>query len=110
MARVQCLNREINAQMCPCTETSCQNWAICCLCVANHRGNALWPHTACQGGKQRPQTTLELPERVPCPNLETNLADCLCTSEPCVRRGVCCACIDNHWSADGKGRVACFRI
>jgi len=44
-----------------------------------------------------------------CPNRERNLEMCVCTYETCERRGVCCECVRNHWTEDGKGRTACFR-
>jgi hypothetical protein len=111
LAQVVCMNYDINKQMCPCPETECSNWAICCLCVANHRGNPRWPLTACQRGVKRPAATLALQGRrePPCPNQASNLASCLCTYEECTKRGMCCECIRNHWTEDGKGRVACFR-
>lgn len=111
MAAVECMNYEINAKMCPCPEKDCPNWAICCLCVSNHRGNPTWPHTACQGGAKRPEDTVNLHGRTqpPCPNVQKNLEGCLCTYEPCTVRGMCCECIRHHWSADGSDRVACFR-
>jgi len=109
LAQLECPNREINVQLCPCTEKSCPNWAVCCLCVANHRGNATWPFTACQQGAKRPAETVDLPDRVPCPNVQPNAAECVCSYDACTRRGFCCACISNHWTEDGKGRVACFR-
>lgn len=110
MAAERCANYEINAQMCPCTEKSCPNWAICCLCVANHMGNKTWPYTACMRGTRRPQETLTLAGSLEaCINRERNLERCPCTYDPCQRRGVCCECIRNHWSADGTDRTACFR-
>lgn len=31
-----------------------------------------------------------------CPKLEENLANCICTYEPCNRKGRCCECIVYH--------------
>jgi hypothetical protein len=31
-----------------------------------------------------------------CLNLERNLELCICTYEPCERKGVCCECIRHH--------------
>ena len=42
-----------------------------------------------------------------CPNYETNLKQCPCTSATCSRHGVCCECIANH--ADKGGKSACMR-
>ncbi len=109
MPEIHCVNYEINAQMCPCPEKDCPYWAICCLCVANHRGDPTWPQTACQRGVKRPPETLNLHGSLDCPNRERNLEGCPCTYEPCQKRGVCCECIRNHWSVDGTDRTACFR-
>ncbi len=110
MAAPRCPNYEVNSRMCPCTEKSCPNWAVCCLCVANHVGNATWPSTACMKGTKRPAATMELAGAGdPCPNRDRNLEMCVCTYDTCERRGVCCECVRNHWSEDGKGRTACFR-
>jgi hypothetical protein len=74
MAAVRCANHDLNAQMCPCTEKSCPNWAICCLCVANHAGSKTWPLTACMKASGRPAATLGLEGTLECPNRERTLA------------------------------------
>ncbi len=33
-----------------------------------------------------------------CPNREANVAQCICPSEDCERRGLCCACVAAHRS------------
>ena len=39
-------------------------------------------------------------------NSKQNKAKCNCTYEPCSRKGICCECIQYHWSA---GELpACF--
>jgi hypothetical protein len=30
-------------------------------------------------------------------NIEKNIEECICTYEPCSRRGTCCECIQYHW-------------
>ncbi|MBC7286734.1 MAG: hypothetical protein H5T86_01570 [Armatimonadetes bacterium] len=109
MPRATCVNFEINSRMCPCPERDCPRWAVCCECVAYHRSSRQWPQTACQRGVKRPPDTLQLHGRLDCANKDQNLAGCLCTYDPCTKRGICCECIRNHWSADGTDRVACFR-
>lgn len=106
---VNCPNRAINLQMCPCPNTECERRGICCLCVqAHHRAGK---PTACMGGRPRPAATLELRGVVAqCTvRFADNLAFCPCGAESCVRRGTCCECVRNHWTADGAGRVACMR-
>jgi hypothetical protein len=106
------MNFEINAQMCPCQATDCERRGICCECVAFHRSSATWPQTSCQrGGIKRPEATLGLHGRTDanCANLERNRAACTCGYDPCERRGLCCECIRNHWTADGSDLVSCLR-
>ena len=107
MAEVQCPNREVNAQMCVCKNTECQNWGVCCLCVTAHRqGGSL---TACMR-TPRSEATLEFSgSEEPCPRRELTVLTCACTYEPCGNRGICCECLRNHWSSDGSGRPACFQ-
>ncbi|MCG2705673.1 MAG: DUF6485 family protein [Candidatus Omnitrophica bacterium] len=31
-----------------------------------------------------------------CPNKEINLKKCICTYEPCSRKGMCCECVQYH--------------
>lgn len=110
MAATRCANYELNASMCPCTEKSCPNWGVCCLCVANHAGSQMWPTTACMKGARRPAASLALSGSLEaCVNREQSLEICVCTADTCGRRGICCECVRNHWTEDGKGRVACFR-
>ncbi|RJQ45689.1 MAG: hypothetical protein C4534_04100 [Gaiellales bacterium] len=41
-----------------------------------------------------------------CPKEKTNLANCNCTYEPCVRKGKCCDCVTYHRQ---KGQLpACY--
>jgi hypothetical protein len=108
--RVQCMNFELNSQMCPCTYTSCGNWGICCECMANHAGNAEYPLTTCMR-TPRPQATLELLKEHAdkCINFERNMEICACSSTSCSRKGTCCDCVRNHWTADATGRTTCMR-
>lgn len=39
-------------------------------------------------------------------NAEKNLGNCNCSYEPCSRKGICCECIQYHWSM--KQLPACF--
>lgn len=111
MVTVVCPNIEINKQMCPCTETSCERHGICCLCIAYHAKSTQWPLTACMRGAPRPQATLSLPKEhaEKCAQYETNLERCVCTSETCVRKGTCCDCVRAHWGNEAKPRVTCMR-
>lgn len=39
-------------------------------------------------------------------NMDKNLEKCNCSYEPCSRKGICCDCLQYHWS---MGEVpACF--
>ena len=41
-----------------------------------------------------------------CNNQKENLVKCNCTYEPCSKKGICCECIQYHWS---MGEMpACF--
>jgi len=106
----KCWNYRINLEMCTCTNESCENRGICCLCVANHAGNEQYPLTACMR-TERPEETMSLPKEttIHCWAYEKNLENCACKSEDCVRKGTCCDCIRNHWKPDGTGRPACLR-
>jgi len=42
-----------------------------------------------------------------CPNLQENLAGCVCTSEDCPRRGKCCECVRAHLASGSL--PACVR-
>ncbi len=111
MPKKTCMNYEINAQMCPCQATDCERWGVCCECVAFHQTSANWPQTACQNGTRRLEATMELhgSTDATCANVEHNAAVCACTYDACQRRGLCCECIRNHWTADGQGIVSCLR-
>lgn len=39
-------------------------------------------------------------------NIKENKAKCNCTYEPCSRKGICCECIEYHWSM--RQLPACF--
>lgn len=39
-------------------------------------------------------------------DVEKNLSRCNCTYEPCSRKGICCECIQYHWSM--RELPACF--
>ena len=36
---------------------------------------------------------------VECPRYEQNMAECICTWEPCGKKGNCCLCLASHLSA-----------
>jgi len=105
-----CVNYEINLLMCPCTNESCPNRGICCECLqAHHAGGSL---TACMRGALRKPETMEFMARAAtaCPtNQARNREFCVCSYEPCSRKGVCCNCVRNHFTLDGTGRVACMK-
>jgi len=108
--REQCVNYEINLQMCPCTSESCAKRGICCECLQAHaaKGSA----TACMRGTERDPGTMSLGGQAVASctiNQERNLEMCVCTWEPCGNKGVCCNCVRNHFSVDGSGRVACMK-
>ena len=39
-------------------------------------------------------------------NLEKNLKTCICTYQPCARKGKCCECLTYHWA--DQELPACF--
>ena len=105
-----CVNYQINIQMCPCESEECERRGICCECVQAHY-EAGKPN-ACMGGAERKPETLSLSTEAAARcllNQERNLEFCLCTYEPCDNKGVCCNCVRNHFSVDGAGRVACMK-
>jgi len=105
-----CVNYELNLQMCPCTSEDCPNRGICCECLQAHYANG--GLTACmRGAKRNPETMgLALQAAKACQTNQTrNLEFCKCTYEPCGNKGVCCNCVRNHFAADGTGRVACMK-
>ncbi len=106
-----CVNYELNLQMCPCTSENCERRGICCECLQAHYAKN--SATACMRGKERNPDTLALNRlaQTDCAvNKARNLEFCVCTWEPCERKGVCCNCVRNHFSADGTGRVACMKF
>ncbi|MCD6351661.1 MAG: hypothetical protein J7M26_06040 [Armatimonadetes bacterium] len=108
--REQCVNYEINILMCPCTSETCEHRGICCECIQSHyaRGGK----TACMRGAARDPNTMTLAaqaDKICEINQQRNLEFCLCTWEPCEKKGVCCNCVRNHFTVDGSGRVACMR-
>jgi hypothetical protein len=38
---------------------------------------------------------------------DKNIRKCNCTYEPCPRKGLCCECIEYHWTSS-KELPACF--
>ena len=105
-----CVNYQLNLQMCPCTKEDCANRGICCECIqAHHGGGSL---NACMRGAERNPATLSLSTEAAARcllNQERNLEFCLCTYEPCDNKGVCCNCVRNHFTVDGTGRTACMK-
>ncbi len=106
----QCVNYQINLQMCPCTSENCANRGICCECIQSHaaRGSV----SACMRGAERDPATMGLALQAikTCDlNSARNLEFCTCTWEPCGNKGVCCNCVRNHFSTDGRDRVACAK-
>lgn len=106
----QCVNYELNLLMCPCTSETCGRRGICCECLQAHASSG--STVACMRAARRDPDTLSLAVRAAkgCEtNQARNLEFCVCTWEPCARKGVCCNCVRNHFSVDGSGRVACMR-
>lgn len=106
----QCVNYELNVQMCPCTNESCDNHAICCECIQAH--GASGSTSACMGDTQRdPETMgLALQAAKDCePNQDRNAEYCTCGAESCEKQAVCCNCVRNHFDPAGTGAVACMR-
>jgi hypothetical protein len=109
-ARADCANYELNIQMCPCSNESCDNRGICCECLRAHHASG--KATACMRGAKRDPATLGLAAQAAkqCPtNQARNLEFCVCTYEPCDRKGVCCNCVRNHFVVDGSNCVACMQ-
>lgn len=106
----QCVNYQLNLEMCPCTSETCDKRGICCECLTAHSSKG--SQTACMRGVERDPGTMDLAARASgtCDaNKERNLQVCVCTWDPCDRKGVCCNCVRNHFSMDGSGRVACMK-
>ena len=105
----QCVNYEINLQMCPCT-SDCERKGICCECLQSHAARG--SKSACMRGVKRDPDTMSLASEAATTcaiNQESNLDFCVCTWEPCARKGVCCNCVRNHYSVQGNDSVACMR-
>ena len=105
-----CINYQLNMQMCPCTNDGCDNHGICCECLQAHAASD--SISACMRGVKRDPATMGLLAMAAkqCEtNQARNLEACVCTYEPCERKGVCCNCVRNHWTEDGTGRVACMK-
>ena len=105
----QCVNYEINLQMCPCSSDTCDFRGICCECIRDSIANNA--KTACMNGTKRDPATMSLNSQASsdCQNAEINLAECVCTWEPCNKKGICCNCVRNHFTTSGTDRVACMR-
>jgi len=105
-----CVNYALNIQMCPCTNESCANRGICCECIQAHVSSGSAPN--CMRGTKRDPATMGLRAQAAqtcASNQARNLEFCVCSWEPCERKGVCCNCIRNHFTTDGSGRVACVK-
>ena len=108
MAAVECPNREVNLQMCPCTNQDCERRGICCLCIQNHVGKGA--KSTCMRGAERPDATLTLRGvAAKCDRHEANAAWCACTYEECGNRGTCCDCVRNHWGNATYPSPACMK-
>ena len=109
MAAVECPNREVNLQMCPCTVEDCEQRGICCLCVQSHVSKGQKP--ACMRDVERPPDTRNLRGTATgkCDRYDENLDFCPCDYEPCSNRGTCCDCIRNHWGNTTYPASACMR-
>lgn len=105
-----CVNYEINLQMCPCTSETCANRGICCECIqAHYSGRSL---TACMRGVHRKTDTMALNQAAATAcalNQARNSEFCVCSYDECGRRGICCSCVRNHFAPDGAGRTACMK-
>ncbi len=105
-----CVNYELNLQMCPCTNEDCERRGICCECLQAHYAYQK-PSACMRGAKRNPETMgLALQAAKECKNQPRNLEACVCTYEPCERKGLCCNCVRNHFTVDGLGRVACMKF
>ena len=106
-----CVNYEINIQMCPCASETCAHRGICCECIK--ASIAAGAATECmKPGVERNPATVDLMAQAvqSCSlNHQRNLEFCVCGSDTCTRKGICCNCVRNHFTVDGTGRVACMR-
>lgn len=109
MAAVECPNREANLQMCPCTNESCDNRGICCVCVRNHAGKG--QKSFCMRGVERAADTASLRGMATgkCAQHADNASFCPCTYDACDNRGTCCDCVRNHWGNATYPTPACMR-
>lgn len=106
----QCVNYELNIQMCPCSNEDCDNYGICCECLQSHSSSG--STSACMGGTERDPETMGLAAQAAddCEtNEDRNAEVCPCTYEPCDNKAVCCNCVRNHFEPAGTGAVACMR-
>ncbi len=108
-ATIECPNRQVNLQMCPCPNDDCERRGICCLCAAFHVGKG--QKSSCLRGAERPAATRSLKGIAPekCGRYKANLEVCPCDYEPCGNRGTCCDCIRNHWGNATYPMPACMR-
>ena len=108
MAAIECPNREVNLQMCPCPSDDCERKGICCLCVQNHGEKGQLSY--CMRDTERPADTRSLRgQSGTCDRHEENLESCPCDYEACENQGTCCDCIRNHWGNATYPSVACMR-
>ncbi|MFC1806291.1 hypothetical protein ACFL09_04840 [Planctomycetota bacterium] len=109
MAAVDCPNKEVNLQMCPCQSEDCERKGICCECIRNHASKD--QKTSCMRDAERPADTRSLRGIATgkCAQHKTNLEFCPCDYEPCGNRGTCCDCVRNHWGNATYPSVACMR-
>lgn len=108
-ATVECPNRPVNLQMCPCLNEKCERRGICCLCIQNHVAKG--QKSFCMRGGERPEATrsLEGIATEKCAQHGANAASCACDYEPCGNRGTCCDCVRNHWGNPTYPSPACMR-
>jgi len=107
-ATVECPNRAVNLQMCPCPQTDCEQRGICCVCVQTHAAKG--ERSYCLDGAERPAASRSLSGRgIPCDRYDANLEFCPCDYDPCTNRGTCCDCVRNHWGDASSPVPACMR-
>ncbi|MFP4057755.1 MAG: hypothetical protein ACLF0G_12895 [Candidatus Brocadiia bacterium] len=106
---VECPNREVNLQMCPCPSEDCERKGVCCLCIEHHLARD--GKSYCMRDVERPPHTrfLEGVRGEPCDRQAANLEACACDYEPCGERGTCCDCVRNHWGNAVYPAPACMR-
>lgn len=108
-AALDCPNRSVNLQMCPCSNADCERRGICCLCVQFHAAKG--QKSSCFRGVPRPAATRALRgiAREKCSRFQANTEFCPCDYEPCGNRGTCCDCVRNHWGNATYPTPACMR-